>query len=246
MVPKSTRLALRPVSQTLACSPRGAHPARRGGKRRRSVSSSARMTLCGGSRSIRRRIRRFFLSVRIGPQHVAGALPHLVHPMEHASDGTRRDVHPHPHRQDIAEQRRGPTLGRIAERARGLHQEPRHHPSQRPGQLRRSSASCAIVKRAQLSAHAEAADPVVQGLPRHPEVRCDVDRRRALIQLQERDDALRDPGVPDALQRGDKPSPLPRGQPKVPHGSPRRKPNASGTRVIPQQRPLSNFFCPPT
>jgi hypothetical protein len=235
------------VSQTLACAPRGAHAKRRGGNRSRSVSSSARMTLRAGSRRILRRIQRFFLSVRVWQQRVASALPRVVHPVHRSSDGARRDVHPQLRRQNVAEQRCRPSRRRVAEGVRGLHQEPYQQPSYWHGQLRRAPEPWAIMERAQISVRAEAARPVVQGLPRHAEAHRHVGHRGAPIQLQERDDALHDRGVPRALQRRPKPLPLPRRQPKVPHGSP-YLPEAvhPGTEVIPQQLRMSNLFCPPT
>jgi hypothetical protein len=215
-------LALRPVSQTLAWTPRGAHAKRKGGKSSRSVSSSARMTLRSGSFAICRRIQRFFLSVRVGLEHVARALPHLVPLVQRASDGAHRDVDPHSHRQKRAEQRRRPAGRRVAEGVRGLLQEPHQQPSHRRRQLRRASVAYAVTESAQPSALVEAAHPIVQGLPRHAEARRNLGLRRATIELQERNDALHDPPIPYALQRRSKPSPLPRRQPKVPHGSPCR------------------------
>src|SRR5512142_1953244 len=62
ITPKITRRALRPLSQTLATSPRFDQAARNGGNSSRSVSSWANTTLRRGRARICRRMRRFFLS----------------------------------------------------------------------------------------------------------------------------------------------------------------------------------------
>ena len=61
IAPKITRRAFRPLSQTLATSPRFDRAARNGGNSSRSVSSWANTTLCRGRPRIYRRIRPFFL-----------------------------------------------------------------------------------------------------------------------------------------------------------------------------------------
>src|SRR5262245_24515710 len=94
MAPKTTRRALRPLSQTRAGSPRLDQPARSGGNSSRSVSSSASTTLRRGSALISRRIRRFFLKQGVGLQVVARALPGVVQPPQRPPQGVLRQPPP--------------------------------------------------------------------------------------------------------------------------------------------------------
>src|SRR6185369_1840188 len=87
MAPNRTRLALPPLIGTGAGSPRRAQPARSGGNRRRSVSSSASFALRGGRDRSRRRMARFFLAQGVRRQHIAEPLPHVAQPVEFPTDG---------------------------------------------------------------------------------------------------------------------------------------------------------------
>src|SRR5579871_6542527 len=82
MTPKTTRLAFLPEIGTGAGKPLCAHPEERGGKRRRSVSSSARITLRVGKLCICRKICLFFLFVGICRQYVTEALPNIAQTMQ--------------------------------------------------------------------------------------------------------------------------------------------------------------------
>jgi hypothetical protein len=57
--------------------------ARSGGKRSKSVSSSAIMMLRCGRQPNTRRVRRFFFSLRIGRQHVARPFPDIAESVQH-------------------------------------------------------------------------------------------------------------------------------------------------------------------
>src|SRR5205085_7484238 len=110
-----TRRALRPLSQTLAASPRFAHPARNGGKSSRSVSSSASTTLRGGKARICHRMRRFFLALWVRLQDIAGPLPDVVQPPQRPADGALTEAEARTQVQHLLEQRHGPTHVRVAE-----------------------------------------------------------------------------------------------------------------------------------
>jgi hypothetical protein len=91
------------------------------------------------------------------------------------------------------------------------------------------------MERTKPPAGTEAEDPVVDGLTRYPEVGGNLDEPRTTIEFQERADAPEDADVLGGPQRRAKPPPLPRGQPKVPHGSPR----AEATRLRCRGHPAS-------
>src|SRR5207302_5727240 len=93
MAPKITCRAFRPLRRTVAGCPRNDKPARNGGNSSKSVSSSARKTLRGhNSRILRicRRIRRFFLLLRVGVQHVAVLFPNVAQSVSFAVEGVLR------------------------------------------------------------------------------------------------------------------------------------------------------------
>src|SRR5437870_13205184 len=87
IAPNRPRLALPPLIGTGASCPRRAHPARKGGNSRRSVSSSASLALRGGKARSRRRIARFFVALGVRGQQVAEPLPHVAQPVEFPADG---------------------------------------------------------------------------------------------------------------------------------------------------------------
>src|SRR5438094_3820234 len=77
-VPNTTRRALRPEIGTSRGCPRRPHAARRGGKSKRSVSSSKSLTHWAPRRLIWARIRRFFLSLGIRVEHAARSFPGVI------------------------------------------------------------------------------------------------------------------------------------------------------------------------
>ncbi len=83
MFPKMTRRAFRPLKCTLAGWPFSDQPARNGGNISRSVSSWASTTRRRGKAWICRRIRRFFLALRVGIEDIAGPLPDVAEPPRH-------------------------------------------------------------------------------------------------------------------------------------------------------------------
>src|SRR5512135_1090666 len=115
ITPKITRRALRPLSQTLATSPRFDQAARNGGNSSRSVSSWANTTLRRGRARIWRRIRRFFLALGVRIQVVAGPLPDVVQPVQSPAKRVLGDPLRRGHLQDFEEQGHRPTGVRIAE-----------------------------------------------------------------------------------------------------------------------------------
>ncbi len=84
---KRTHFAFLPLIDTGTVAPRGAHFARKGGKKRMSVSSSARMAVSGRKWLRIRRIRCFFLFLGVFFQHVARSLPNVAHGVQFALDG---------------------------------------------------------------------------------------------------------------------------------------------------------------
>src|SRR5689334_2749236 len=115
IAPNRTRLALPPLIGTGASSPRRAQPARRGGKSRRSVSSSANLALRGGRACSRRRMARFFLALGVRGQHVTEALPHIAPPVQLSADGViRQPMAPVPE-QVLLQQRYGPVHPDVAQ-----------------------------------------------------------------------------------------------------------------------------------
>src|SRR5262249_3333704 len=110
-----TRRALRPLSQTLAASPRFDQAARKGGNSSRSVSSWARTTLRRGRARIWRRIRRFFLALGVRDQVVARALAGESQPLPSAARRVLGDPQPRGTLQDLLEQWHGPARVWVAE-----------------------------------------------------------------------------------------------------------------------------------
>src|SRR5579883_3302571 len=92
IVPQMTRRALRPEIGTSRGWPRRPHAARNGGNSNRSVSSSNSLTQRGGRAAISRRMRRFFVALRVGSEHVARPLPDVVQGAELLADGGRGDT----------------------------------------------------------------------------------------------------------------------------------------------------------
>src|SRR5439155_14756286 len=86
IVPKATRRALAPEIGTSNGWPRKPHADRNGGKSRRPVSSSNSLTHRGGSRRIARRIRRFFIALGVGFQHVPRPLPDVAQGVQLPTD----------------------------------------------------------------------------------------------------------------------------------------------------------------
>src|SRR5262245_46002937 len=115
MTPKITRRALRPLSQTLATSPRFDQPERSGGKSNRSVSSSAHTTLRRGRARICLRMRRFFLALRVRVEDVTRPLPDVVQPVQGPAEGVLRQPPAGANFQDLLEQGHGPAGVRVAQ-----------------------------------------------------------------------------------------------------------------------------------
>src|SRR5215211_172116 len=87
MAPKTTCRAFQPDNRISAASPRRAQPARRGGNKSKSVSSSASTTLRGGKARTCPRMWRFFLHVRVFVQDIAVAFPDIAQAVQGAANG---------------------------------------------------------------------------------------------------------------------------------------------------------------
>src|ERR1044072_6131738 len=90
-----TRRALKPLRRTSAGLPRNAHPARKGGNSRRSVSSSITIAVSDLKRRRKRLMERFFLLLWIGGKHVAIPLPDIVLACQLATDRVLRKALAH-------------------------------------------------------------------------------------------------------------------------------------------------------
>src|SRR3954469_1761144 len=115
IVPKTTRRALRPEMGTSSGWPRRPHAARSSGNSNRSVSSSNSLTQRGGSRAICRRMRRFFVALGVGVEHVARPLPDIPQVVHLSADGRLGQALRAPAFQVLAQQRDGPGDRLVAE-----------------------------------------------------------------------------------------------------------------------------------
>src|SRR5512142_502912 len=109
IAPKITRRALRPLSQTLATSPRFDQAARNGGNSSRSVSSWANTTLRRGRVRICPRIRRSFRALRVRVQVVTRPLPHVIQSAQRPAKSVLGQPLLRGDLQDLVEQRHRPT-----------------------------------------------------------------------------------------------------------------------------------------
>jgi hypothetical protein len=218
MVPKITRRAFRPVMETWTCLPRGAQPARSGGKSSTSVSSSASTRHRAGKCCTCRRRWRFFLSGRVRIQRMARTLPGAPLAIQFAPQRVVRHAEVHPGLQMLAQQRHCPPGRPVAQCVRTLLQAPRQELLHLPGPQGGSTSPAPVRQRSHVAPLDEPPDPVVERLPRHAERHRRSGHGHAAIQLQERDRAPNNPSILGAFHQDAKPLALPRGQPKAVHG----------------------------
>src|SRR5438874_1558010 len=117
-----TRRALPPEIRTGSGSPRRPQAARSGGKSNKSVSSSKSLAHSGARRFSSRLIRRFFLSLGVRIEHIAGPLPRVPLLVELSADGTPRRRRAAPAGQMPLEQWNGPLHGLVTEAVGDLSQ----------------------------------------------------------------------------------------------------------------------------
>ena len=180
-----TRRAFRPLSRTSAGSPRRDQPARRGGKSSRSVSSCASTTLRGGRAAICRRIRRFFLALRVGGQDRAGSLPDIAQASQRPADGPAGDPLAGVVFQDRLDQGHRPAHVREAEVLWGGVEQGLQPVILLLVQHAGSPLAVGIIQGGRVVVIAVGFDPVVNTLASHAEHQGDVGNRASAVELQD-------------------------------------------------------------